>query len=117
MMIKWLCFVALIALALAQDVAITELGIPIRDKVADGQYKYYTIDTNLILGNLTQDDMVLSFALTAYAGDADLFISKTANPVAPCADCILQGSSPRGEVKTVKRTDPEWPGKSLLRLN
>jgi hypothetical protein len=104
-------FSAVIVLSYAQT-PITTLGTPIKDNVAEDQYKYYSIETNLISANMTSPDQILSFVLTSYSGDADLYISKTPEPRYPCDACILKGSTPRGEVKAVKKTDPEWPGEN-----
>jgi hypothetical protein len=110
MLVKLLCLLlSIVVLAQAQTV-ITTLGTPFKDNVGEDQYKYFSIDTDLISANMTGNDQTLSFALTSLSGDADLYISTTPEPKSPCNECILKGSTPRGEIKAVKKTDPQWPG-------
>jgi hypothetical protein len=59
------------------------------------------------------DTDFLTFVLSPVSGDADLYISTTGAPQLDqnkkCTNCIIEGSSPHGEVKQIQKNDPSWP--------
>ena len=67
------------------------------------------------LASMTSDDHLL-FVLSPYSGDADLFIATDRDPQLDanhkCTNCILGGSTPHGEIKSIKRSDNLWPTKA-----
>jgi hypothetical protein len=94
---------------LTQHTSITALGVPLIGQASKNQFIYYQVQISTLLADMKQTDK-LSFALTPFAGDADLYISPTAFPTSTnCPDCIMKSSTPHEEIKILDRDDPQWP--------
>ncbi|KAL0487436.1 hypothetical protein AKO1_000834, partial [Acrasis kona] len=105
---------SLVAWATCQtETPYTELGVPTNGTVASQKLNYYVLDIDTLFKDVQRSD-VITFALTSFVGDADLFISTTGRPdvveaTHQCRNCILQGSTPRSEVQQISKDSPQFP--------
>lgn len=104
---------ALLSVALlcaAQTPRVIEtIGVPIRNQDAgkDQPIIFELNSQNPTLLQMSQSD-VLTFMVTPYSGDVDLFVSTGATPVPPCDTC-WKSVSPHGDIINIPRSDSRWP--------
>jgi hypothetical protein len=89
---------------------ITEIGVPLREQqAAVDQWKYYQLDVDAVIAQNMSDTDSITFMVTPYSGDVDMFISKNNFPTSrTCEDC-WKSVSPHGDIITIAKSDRRWP--------
>lgn len=106
-----LALVLFVASLRAQEFTpITDIGEPFRSvQAAEKQWKYFQLDVDAVIAhNITETDY-LTFMVTPFSGDVDLYVSKNDFPRSTdCEDC-WKSTSPHGDIISIARSDRKWP--------